>query len=173
MEIEDIKFVWCDVDGRSNTDEEATREDSERAAEFNALSDKVTRKTKKMINSTVLESIGPETWIKQRHSRKLRAVEEDFRRACGVFRLQWLVQKYLNWVRNGRNKTYRPRTSWKNWFTTKRLRRRKSVASKIRVTTVAVYGWTGIINYIRNVICLFIYKSFKVAIAKHRFHTFR
>ena len=55
--------------------------------------DKITMKTKKMIFSTIVESIvtyGSETWeINKRNEKRLKALEMDFwRRVCGVSRLE-------------------------------------------------------------------------------------
>jgi len=55
--------------------------------------DKITLKTKKMIFSTIVESIvtyGSETWeINKRNEKRLKALEMDYwRRACGVSRLE-------------------------------------------------------------------------------------
>ena len=58
--------------------------------------DKITMKTKKMIFSTILESIvtyGLETWeINKRNENRLKALELDFwRRACGISRLEHVL----------------------------------------------------------------------------------
>ena len=55
--------------------------------------DKIAMKTKKMIFSTIVESIvtyGSETWeINKRNGKRLKALEMDFwRGACGVSRLE-------------------------------------------------------------------------------------
>ena len=57
--------------------------------------DKITMKTKKMVFSTIVESIvtyGSETWeINKRNEKRLKALEMDFwRTACGVSRLEYL-----------------------------------------------------------------------------------